>query len=405
MAIAQGIYKTLAYKKQVGLGTPASGSGGQLLRRETATFNKTKDTFTSNEITSHQQYTGDTYSVGRTQGAINGLLSAGTYTALLGSLLRKDPIATSALTSLTLSIDDNEDGTYDITRGTGDFLSAGVKVGDVVRITAGTYTGTARDINLLVVGVSSTDLTVMVPNGKELTEQDSVASSTITVIGKKSWVPVSSHTNDYYTFEEWFDDVSLSRVYSDVQIASANIAVPATGNTTIQINTLGLAREKDGSQVLTTPTAETTSAIISAANAVIMVAGARVLIGTSLNLTIDGQIQHGEPVIGAAAISDIVKGDVRASGSITVQLEDESISDLFDNETPTTIIAALFADTSDTSEFVTFVLPRVKLMGDDIDDGKKQLVMTMPFTGEINGAGGDSLASHKTICSMQDSNA
>ena len=44
MAIAQGINKTIAYKKQSGLGVVASGSGGQLIRRETVSLNVTKDT-------------------------------------------------------------------------------------------------------------------------------------------------------------------------------------------------------------------------------------------------------------------------------------------------------------------------------------------------------------------------
>jgi hypothetical protein len=43
----------------------------------------------------------------------------------------------------------------------------------------------------------------------------------------------------------------------------------------------------------------------------------------------------------------------------------------------------LFADTSDNADFVGFTIPRAKLFKDDIDDGKKQLVMTFDFTAEI----------------------
>jgi hypothetical protein len=50
----------------------------------------------------------------------------------------------------------------------------------MVRITAGTYTGVARDINLLVTGVTATILTVLVPNGKTLSAQGPIATSTIT---------------------------------------------------------------------------------------------------------------------------------------------------------------------------------------------------------------------------------
>jgi hypothetical protein len=100
MTVAQGLYKTLAYKKQTALGTPAIGAGGQLLRRETATFEKTKAGIASNEIVAHQQYTGDSYGVGQTQGQLMGLVSAGSYAPLLTSLLRGSLTAGIAITGL-----------------------------------------------------------------------------------------------------------------------------------------------------------------------------------------------------------------------------------------------------------------------------------------------------------------
>ena len=88
MTVAQGLYKTVAYKKQSALGTPATGSGGTQVRRETATFAKTKGNFTSNEILSNQQYPGDTYGVSETSGTVNGLLSAGNWAPFFASLGR-----------------------------------------------------------------------------------------------------------------------------------------------------------------------------------------------------------------------------------------------------------------------------------------------------------------------------
>lgn len=403
MAVAQGLYKKLAYKKQSALGTAASGSGGQYLRRETATFKKAKDTFNSNEIVTHQQYTGDSYGPAKTEGQINGVLSPGTYAELIASICRKNMTATAAITGASLTIAGS--GPYTITRAAGSWLTDGVKIGDVVRITAGTYTGTARDINLLVTGITATVLTVLVPNGSALTAQGPVASSTLTVIGKKSVVPATGHTNDYYTFEEWQNDLSLSRTWPDSQIASADIAIPATGNATIQLNCLGLSRTKGGAQVLTSPTAETTTAILAASNGMILINGARTLVGTSLSLKIDGQLAHGEPVIGSNVLSDIVKGDVKVSGSVTLQYDAETVSNLFDNETAVAIIGVLFADTSATSDFVGFTIPRAKLFGDDNDDGKKQIVMSVPFTAEYNSAGGAALANDAGIVAYQDSAA
>jgi len=403
MAVEQGQLKKLSYKKQTGLGSAASGSGGQYLRRETAAFNLMKDKFNSNEIVTHQQYTGNTYGVSKTSGTLSGVISPATYKDFLASLVRADFATVTAITGLSLTIAGS--GPWTITRSAGDFLTGGIKIGHVVRITAGTYTGTARDINLLVTGVTSTVLTVVVPNGSSLTAQGPIASSTVTVVGKTTKVPTTGHTNDYYTIEEWYTGNSKSRLYTDMQVASASIQVPATGNATISMPFVGLGRTKGNSQVLTSPTAENTNTILSASNAYILINGARTTVATSMSLTIDGKVTHGEPVIGSRTLSDVVRGEVNVSGTVTVQYDAETISDLFVNETAVSIICVLFADGSATSDFISFVIPRAKFFGDDIDDGKKQLVMTLPFTAELNASGGAALASDQTTIGMQDSQA
>jgi hypothetical protein len=44
-------------------------------------------------------------------------------------------------------------------------------------------------------------------------------------------------------------------------------------------------------------------------------------------------------------------------------------------------------------------------MSNDLDDGKKQLVETFNFSGEINSAGGAALANDQTVIGIQDSQA
>lgn len=405
MTVAQGTYKILTYKKQAGLGTSSSGTGGQKLRRETATFEKTKDAFNSNEITSHQQYTGDTYGTSKTQGTINGDVSAKTYADLLGSLNRAAFTSGVAISTLSITIA-GSGPTFTLTRGTGSYLTDGYKVGDVVRITAGTYTGVARDINCIVTALTATVMTVIVANGKALSAQGPVASSTITVIGKKSVTPSTGQVNDYYTFEEWLSDASLSRLYTDTQVATADITVPANGNSKIVVGLMGLGRTLGNSQILTTPTAETTTNILSGENAVILINGTQTAVATSFAAKLDGGVAPGEAVIGSKTISDNVKGDVKASGSFTKLKIDESTATLFDNETPVQLIAAVFADATDTSDFVSLSIPRAKIFSDQNDDGKKQIIATHNWTAEYNGAnGGAALATDTGIVSIQDSSA
>lgn len=404
MTDAQGLYKTLAYKKQSGLGTAASGSGGQLLRRETATFNATKDSYSANEITSHQQHTGDKHGISTVGGSLSGLLSNASYTALLASLCRKDLAAVSAITGLTLSIASSGPG-YTVTRSTGDFLTGGIKRGHVVRLTGASLDVANVGVNLVVTDVTTTVLTVMVLNGASLTEESSKASCTVTVTGKVTYVPTSGHTNDYYTFEEWYSDLSRSHLYTDVQVGQADIAFPATGNATVGLTFMGLAETKSGSQVLTTPTAETSTEVLAAVNGIVLVGGTKQVAVTGLSLTITGNMANGEAVLGSNSISDIVKGKVAVTGSFTAIFQNDTLAGYFDGETATDITIVAAENDDNDAEFVSIRLPRVKIMSADKDDGMKQIVKTYNFVAEINGAGGAALADHATIIQLQDSAA
>lgn len=403
MADAQGIYKTVAYKKQSAKGTAESGSGGQLIRRETATFNTAKDSYSANEITSHQQHTGDKHGIKTINGALSGVLSPDAYTDIIGSILRKDPAAVSAITGCDITVAGS--GPYTLTDSGETFMTAGLKIGDVIRLTAGSFDAANLNKNLLITSLTETVITVAVVNGSAMTAEGPISSATVTLVGKRTWAPASSQTNDYYTVEEWFSDLSRSHVYSDFQFGQADIALPGTGNATISLTGVGINDSPTGSQVLTTPTAETTGEVLAAVNGLVLVGGTTQTAITSLNITINGSITPGEAVIGSNTISDLVKGTVMVSGSFTAVFQSDTLAAIFDAETATSIIAVVAENDDANADFVTFVMPRVKIMSADKDGGKKQIVRTYNFTAEYNGSGGAALANLQTICAHQDSNA
>lgn len=401
MANAQGMAKVIAYKVQSALGTAASGSGGQYLRRRTANFNLARDTYENDEIVSHRQSTGATAGIRRVTGKLSGLLSGLSYQAFMGSLLKKAWVATSAITGLSLTIAASG-SLYTVTRATGDFLTGGIKIGDVVRITAGSVAAGNLNKNMLVVGVTATVLTVTTLNSSALTAEGPIASCTISVPGKKAWAAVSSHTDDYYTVEEWYGDLSKSELWTDVKVASAAIGLPATGNATIDFDFIGLNRTLGTSQVLTSPTAETTSAVNGAVNGKLVV-GTTVTPITGAQVTINGGEKPSEAEVGSNAITDTDEGRVMVSGQFTAKFSATTLQTLYDDQTPTVLILTCAVDGTAGAEFVTVVLPRVKLFSDTPDDGEKSIVRTYTFTAEYNGAGGAALASHATIVSIQDS--
>ncbi|WP_022684559.1 phage tail tube protein [Sphingobium bisphenolivorans] len=406
MTVAQGINKTIAYKKQTALGSAASGSGGTYLRRVTAALNVTKDSYENNEIVSHQQGTGMTHGIAKSGGTLNGLLSGTSWMPFLGSLLRKDPAATSAISSLSLTIAASAPN-YTITRGSGDFLTGGVKIGDVIQLSGGSLAAGNVAKNLVVVGVTATVLTVNVLNyGGTLTAEGPIASCTVTVMGKKSWVPTTGHTNDYYTFEEYFSDLTRSRVYPDVQIAQADISMPATGNVTINHTLVGLgAVTKSGTQSLTSPTAAPSTEVFGSVAGAVYVGGTRYGTITSMSLQINGNTTQGEATVGSNVASDTQRGRVTVTGSFTALFDGETLATVFDQETTTSLIMVLADARTDAANTMAFVMSRVKLSSDDNDDGEKQIVGTYNFTASYNGSGGAALANHATIISVQDSQA
>lgn len=400
MAFAEGINKIVSYKKQVGQGTAASGSGGQKLRRETATFNNPKDTFSANEINSHQQHTGDTHGVAKPQGTVSGVLSPKTYADFIGSVLRKDFAAVSSITGLTLTIAASGDF-WTVTRSTGDFLTGGIKIGDVVRLAGANLDAANVGKNLLVLGVTSTVLTVSTLNGSTMTAESAKASSTVALPGKKSLAPLTAHTNDFYTIEEWFTDIAKSRLYIDMKPSRIEIGLPATGNATISVPFVGIDANKSSAQVLTTPTDETTTPILNATNGYVVLGSGRISIATSASITIDRQVQHGEATIGSKRVAGLVNGDLKVTGSFTQLYQNETSA--YDNETVTSLIFVVTENADPDAEFVTFVIPALKIMSDDTDDGKKQIIKTNAFTAQINGDGGPALATDKTTITVQDS--
>lgn len=404
MAVAQGINKKTVYKKQTGLGAPAAGAGGQVVRRTSSVFQAPPDTFESNEIVSHQQSTGVGLGVVKPAGKIDGLLSPGTYATLLGSLLRKDMAAgvSAAGASITIA---GSGQTYTLTRAAGSYLTDGFKVGDVVRLTAGTFNAANTQKNLLIVTLAALVATVRVINGSTMVAEGPVTGATVAVTGKKSLVPLSAHTNDYYTFEEWYPDLGRSEAYADQQVGQAALNLPATGNATISLDTVGRTRTLGAAQVLTTPTAETVTDILTAVNGVVLVNGAPVANVTGAQVTINGNAAHSDAVVGSNVVDDIQRGRLAVSGSFTAKFDSVTLQTIFDSRSTTSLVLAVTEDATANADFVVINLPMIKLTGDTPDDGEKAVIRTYPFTAQINGAGGPAVASDQTIIAIQDSAA
>lgn len=403
MTIAQGINKLTVIKKQAGLGVPASGTGGQVLRRRTSVATEARATYVNDEIAQHQQSTGVNLGTISTEWKLDGLLSPGTYSKLLGSLLRKDFSATAAITGMSITVAGS--GPYTLTRAAGDFLAGGIKIGDVVRLTAGAFNAANLNKNLLVTNVTATVVTCIVVNGSTLTAEGPIASATLSVPGKKSLVPLTGHTDDLYTLEEWYADLAKSEKFTDLRMSQVQIGLPASGNATVQFDAMGIGRTLASSQVLTTPTDATTTPVLTAVRGVLFFNGAAVTNVTGAQITINGNITPEGPIVGSNVAPDMSRGRIQVTGQFTGLFDSHTIANMYHDETVTSLVLVLTADTTANADFVVFSMGRLKLTGDAPDDGEKGIVRTYPFTAELNGAGGAALANDQTIITIQDSQA
>ena len=403
MSIAQGINKVLVFFKQTGLGVPGTvgaHTGSQIMRRETGIGKLTLASFTNNEITTHQQSTGKQHGLRSASYALTGVLSPLTYSTLFSSLLRKVFTATSSLTALSLTIAGTA-GAWTCT-GTG-FLAGGLKIGDVFRITASTGLNADNlNKNFVITNLTATVITFTVMNNATITTGTGTAC-TIAIPGKKILAPLTNHTQEYWSIEEWQTDIAQSELFTDMVMGSADITLPSSGNTTCSFNLVGLNRTTGATQVLTSPTAATTTSVLTAVQGDVLVNNVPVANITGASIKIDCGAANMGGVIGTNTSPDVQRQIISVSGQFTAFYQNGTLPAYFDASTNISLVAVVAVDNTDASEFVSFNLSSIVLDGDDKDDGQKGIVRTYPFTARLNPNGGALLANDQTIISIQDS--
>lgn len=405
MALASGIKKVSAFKKQSALGTAASGSGGSEFRRTQAVINASRDMYENNEIQSHHMSTGSNFGLqkGDFKGDIE--LSPGTYSLLVAGLVEKDFAAVSAGAAAAATTVAFVSGfTYTVTRGAGSFLTDGLKAGLVVRITGSGVHANNINKNLLIISVTALICTVYVLNNTAMTAEGPLGNYVLTVVGKVAYTPTTGHTNDYFTVEDWYSDVSKSETLTDAKVGGLSLSLPASGNATGSFTMVGLGRTVGTSQVLTSPTASTTGTV-AAINGFALVNGVLQTALTSMTLNIDKGAANSGAVVGSNVGSDVNTGRVKVTGSLTAQFDSTTLRDLVISETVVPIDIVMMVDETATSEFISFSIPAVKLTSDTPDDGEKTIIRTYNFVAQYNSTGGAALARINSIIQVQDSAA
>jgi hypothetical protein len=385
--IAKGVGKVIGIKRETTWGTLAGDTGAKLLRRVTSNFNLTKESYESNEIRSDYQVADMRHGVRSVEGSLNGELSPGTYSDFFAAVVAKDFASVTAISSLSVTIAASSDF-FTITDGTATFITDGVKVGDIIALTGAGLDPDNVANNLLVVTLSETVATVKVLSSTPLVAEGPIASVTMTVRGKRTNAPLTGHTDDSFTVEEFYSDINQSEVFVGNKVGSVAVQLPASGLVTCDVSMMGRDLAQTGtSQYFTSPTALNTNGITASVEGALVVNGVAVALLSSLDFTIDRGIEMA-PVVGSNLNAAAFTGRIRVNGNFSSYFIDGVFRDYFNSESTVSLVVALTTSNAKDAHALSFTFPKIKVNSATKDDGENGIMQQQSFVALLN----DSLA-------------
>lgn len=389
MALSTGVNKQVRYKKEVAgqWGILPGSTGGNVLRRVTANFNLDKETYQSGEIRTDYQIQDMRHGVRSVSGSLNAELSPGSYADFFAAAVAKNfaAVTLGAAVSTTVTV---AGSVYKLIRSTGSWITDGVKVGTVVRATGLTATAD-NNKNLLVAAVTANDLTVVPLNGVALTAQPTGTSVTLTAPGKKTLAPLTGHTDDSFTIEEWYSDIAQSEVFTGCKVNTTALSIPSTGLVTADFGFMGKDLAQVGtSAYFTTPTAQGSTGIFASVNGVLMINGTPVAVVTDASININRNMQNAT-VVGSNSVAEMFEGRIAVDGSFSAYFENGTFRDLFKDEVEASLVIALTTSNAANADFVSITLPRIKVNSNTRSDSETGIIAQHSFMALLNASATD----------------
>ena len=405
MTIQTSVGVVLAYAAESTFGTAASAGGtSQYLRRVSSSLATTKDSFSSNEVRPDYQVADLRHGMRSARGTIEGELSIQTYDDFLQAVL-----GGTWTTGVSCSPSDFATGVTVATSGTtstltfagaGNLLTKGFKIGDIVRATG--LTATANNgKNYRIVALTSTVMTV----NAVLTAQAQQASGwTVAVAGKKLLVGTNKRS---FTIEQNYSDVDVTELFTGCRINSASFRVVPNGMTTVSFEVLGQNGQvlaSASAPYFTSPTAAPATSIVSGLDGGLRFGGAEQAVVTGIDLNFTNSMSM-QPVIGTNLAPDVFQGRKVCTGTISAYLENESLLNLFLNETEADLTATLLTSTGTPQDFITLNMQRIKLSGISHSIGAEGgVIAQFPFQALLANGGSGTTADLSTLA-IQRSNS
>jgi hypothetical protein len=393
MSLAEGVSGSIVYKayatgvitsntQPVSTVDPAVGSA-QILRRVSSSLKLAKDTYQSNEVRSDRQIADFRHGVKRVTGGISGEFSPATYFPFIEAACRATKSATITQTQATLtSVAFSSAGTITFAGGTP--VTAGMRVGDIIRFTGLTVNTANNATNFLITGFSgsSNRILAVYPAPTTATADTTFSCTTNGTSGKAVFMPSSTFVSRKFGVEVNNSDIDISRLFTECRVGGFDVKLPATGMATIDIPMMGRDMEiytGASAPFFTSPTAAGTTGIFAAVNGLLRVGGSTVGVVTGLDISMNLN-PSSDAVVGQNFVPEIFLGRANITGTMTAFFEDSTLIADFKNETEVSILAYLTTSSAVGSPAVSIYLPRLKFGDGNVSDsGEGGQSISMPF--------------------------
>ena len=369
----------VAFKVETTMDTAPGASGAEQLRLAPSPgLTLRKQPIRSNEIRSDGLTTVPRHGSRDVAGSYAGELSVSSWETILAAVARATITAASTITDATASLTNVVFGTNYValttTTSTGGWVTAGVKVGDVFRITG---TGDSNDdINAQAMAVGTHTVTV---HDGAFTAVATATAFSLT-IGRKISNGTTPIRRTYY-IDEYNQDIDLSEAFGGCRFTGFEIRGSPNGMAEITVGAMGLsatALTTATSPYYSAPTQYTTDPL-AFSDAVISLRGTKIAVATAFTLSCQLTAET-LPVIGSDVSPDVFDNELRLTGSISVLREDLANLTSFADEDEIELSVLLQESGDDPKGYIGLFVPKLKFMGLDAPLGSNNaLVETIPF--------------------------
>ena len=353
---ASGINKTVTVDSEASWGVPnAAGSvTAKYIPRVTLDLSLTRESFASERINSTAQVTEARSGTDSVSGTLSDECASGSHTAFYEALLR-GTFATGVTNTATV-IAANATGNK-LVRSSGSWITLGFKIGDVVDVTS-----TANNGRAMIMSLTATE---MVLNGFTIVSAAEGTSVTVAVAGKKLLIPAdpASRLDKSFTFEQFYSDISVSRVASGCKIGSASVSIQPDAMATVEFAVMGKDMKTASSKYFTAPAAATASSVMAGNKAFLMIDGAPAVLVSALDFEINGNLEASSVVgnlqsDGTRPAANIFLGKIEVSGTLTAYFESDALFTKFRDDTDITLA---FWMKGDNGKMLAYKMGRVRL--------------------------------------------